>query len=407
MAPDDVLGQAQFAAERAHLVLEQLAQRLQQRHVHLFRQAAHIVVALDHARGAARGGHGLDHVGVQRALREKVEVAQLLGLRLEHVNEHRADGLALFLGVALAREGGKELILGVGINEVDVEVVAEHSLHQFGLALAQQPVVHEHAGEPVADGAVDERRGHARIDAAAQAAQHLLVLADLRADLVNGQIDKGAHVPVAGAAADGVHVVGEYLHALRRVHHLGVELHAVKAALRVGDDGVGRVLRAADGHEPLRQLLDPVAVAHPHLRARVHAVQKSRAVPVLQVGDAVFALVRAGNPPAEHVREQLHAVADAQNRHAQLKHPRVGVRRAGLVHAGRAAAEDDPHRVHRLQRRGGNAVRHNDAVHLRLAHPARNQLAVLGAEIEHHYRSADVLHVSLFLSDRNHKNRRH
>ena len=48
---------------------------------------------------------------------------------------------------------------------------------------AQQAVVDEHAGELVADGAVDQRRDHRRIDAARQAEDHLLaahLLADLR-----------------------------------------------------------------------------------------------------------------------------------------------------------------------------------------------------------------------------------
>ena len=41
------LGHAQLAAQRAHLVLEQLAQRLDQLHAHPLRQAADIVVRLD------------------------------------------------------------------------------------------------------------------------------------------------------------------------------------------------------------------------------------------------------------------------------------------------------------------------------------------------------------------------
>jgi hypothetical protein len=47
------LGQAELAAEHAHLVLEQLAQRLDQLHVHALGQAADIVVRLDRHRRAA------------------------------------------------------------------------------------------------------------------------------------------------------------------------------------------------------------------------------------------------------------------------------------------------------------------------------------------------------------------
>ena len=47
MAADERLRQAQLAAERAHLVLEQFAQRLDQLHLHALRQAADIVMRLD------------------------------------------------------------------------------------------------------------------------------------------------------------------------------------------------------------------------------------------------------------------------------------------------------------------------------------------------------------------------
>ena len=70
--PDYFLGQAQFLADAAHLVLEQHSQRFDQLERHILRQAAHIVVCLDRARvrGILIAGR-LDHVGVERALRQK------------------------------------------------------------------------------------------------------------------------------------------------------------------------------------------------------------------------------------------------------------------------------------------------------------------------------------------------
>ena len=49
--------------------------------------------------------------------------------------------------------------------QLDVEILAEHVLHAFRFAFAQQPVVDEYAGELVADGLVDERRRHTGIHA--------------------------------------------------------------------------------------------------------------------------------------------------------------------------------------------------------------------------------------------------
>ena len=96
-------GRPSSRPERAHLVLEQLAQRLDQLQVHALGQAADVVVRLDGHRRAAGEGHALDHVGIERALGQELGAAELLGLLVEHVDEQRADGLALGLGVGLAR----------------------------------------------------------------------------------------------------------------------------------------------------------------------------------------------------------------------------------------------------------------------------------------------------------------
>ena len=72
MAADEGFRQAELAAERAHLVLEQFAQRLDQLHVHALGQAADIVVRLDRDRRAAGERHALDHVRIERALRQEL-----------------------------------------------------------------------------------------------------------------------------------------------------------------------------------------------------------------------------------------------------------------------------------------------------------------------------------------------
>src|SRR5690606_18442152 len=71
MAPNEAIGNAEFAAERADFVLEQFTQWLDQLHVHAFRQTAHIVMRLDGDRRAAGERHGFDDVRVERALGEE------------------------------------------------------------------------------------------------------------------------------------------------------------------------------------------------------------------------------------------------------------------------------------------------------------------------------------------------
>ena len=86
LAPDDLLGQAERAADPAHLVLEELRQRLEQ--LELMRgQAADIVVALDQGRRVVADGDALDDVRIERALREVVGVADLAQRLLEDLDE--------------------------------------------------------------------------------------------------------------------------------------------------------------------------------------------------------------------------------------------------------------------------------------------------------------------------------
>ena len=131
----------------------------------------------------------------------------LLRLLVEDLDEEPADGLALRLRVAHAVERGEEAVARVDMDERDVVVAAEEVDDLLGLALAQQAVVDEDAGELVADRLVDQHRGDRRIDAAGEAADHP-ALADLRADALDRLVAEGGHRPVAGEAGDVVDEVG-------------------------------------------------------------------------------------------------------------------------------------------------------------------------------------------------------
>ena len=109
LAPHDRLGQPELEADAPHLVLEQRAQRLDERELEVVGQAADVVVALDV--GGAGAAAGLDDVGVEGALHEEVDGLavgaglgdDLAGGRLEHPDELAPDDLALLLRVGDAR----------------------------------------------------------------------------------------------------------------------------------------------------------------------------------------------------------------------------------------------------------------------------------------------------------------
>src|SRR6516164_6093937 len=98
MPMEQLVGQTELASKRAHLVLEKLAQRFHQLKLHYLGQAAYVVVALD---GGARAleGYGLDHVGIQRSLRQVSGILEFARRFLEDGDELSADDLPLLLRI--------------------------------------------------------------------------------------------------------------------------------------------------------------------------------------------------------------------------------------------------------------------------------------------------------------------
>ena len=120
LANDELFIQPELPADLADLVLEEFAQRFDELHPHAFRQAAHVVMALDEC-GLPNHGDRLNHIRVERPLREEVDLAQLVRFRLEHVDERGADDLALLLGIRDALQGPQELRRGVHPDHLQVE----------------------------------------------------------------------------------------------------------------------------------------------------------------------------------------------------------------------------------------------------------------------------------------------
>ena len=70
-------------------------------------------------------------------------------------------------------------------------------------------------------------------------------------------LPEGPHGPVAAAAGDVAHEVADQQRAVRRMHDLRVELHAVELPALVGDDREGRVRRDRERLEAVRAAWSP------------------------------------------------------------------------------------------------------------------------------------------------------
>ncbi len=214
--------------------------------------------------------------------------------------------------------------------------------------------------------------------------------ADLRADGGDRLVDVVGHVPVLRAAADVVREAREDRRALLRVRDLGMELHRVEAARRIGHRRDRARVAAPDHAESRRQRGDLVAVAHPDVEQPVAL----RVAAVLDAGEELRVSARAHlrvaelahaarlDRAAELRRHRLHAVADAEHRHALRPHGGRRARRVAVGHAVRAAREHDALRREAADEIVADVVRMDLAVDVRLAQAARDQLRVLRAEVE-------------------------
>ena len=125
------------------------------------------------------------------------------------------------------------------------------------------------------------------------------------------------------------------------MHHLRMELHAIKAPPVISNRRLRSVLRVGKPHKSLGQRLHRIAMAHPHRRA------------LLDIGEqvdwiihgvrclTVFGPAGCHHGPTELLHHQLHAVANAQHRNSQVPDGRVAHRRTLFVNRTGAATEDD------------------------------------------------------------------
>ena len=90
-----VVGHTKLTSNASHLILKQPLQGLAELQVHLFGQAADIVMALD---DLACDVEGFDAVGVDGALSQPARVCNFLCFGIEDFHEVATDNLALLLG---------------------------------------------------------------------------------------------------------------------------------------------------------------------------------------------------------------------------------------------------------------------------------------------------------------------
>ena len=262
-----------------------------------------------------------------------------------------------------------------------MKVLSKYPLNRLSLAPAEQAVIYKNTRELIADRVVKQRRRHAGIHAATETEKHM-IFANLRAHFGTGLLNERAHRPIHVAATDAIDEILQNLPAARGVRDLGMKLDAVELLFRLLDGREWRVVGVTDGTEATREFCQFVAMGIPDVHG-VAQFGKERAFPAdLELTATVFTLGGMFDFPAEVMGHELHAVADAENRNAQIENLRVWLRRALRINTGWAAAQDQPLRREGTQFRGRRIVREDLRVNLTLANPPRDDLGVLRPEIE-------------------------
>ena len=274
----------------------------------------------------------------------------------------------------------EEAVLGLDVDEVDVEVVAEGRLDLGALVVAHQAVVDEHAGELVADRPVHQRGRDRGVHPAGQPAEDGAV-PDLGADPLDQVLDDVERRPRRGDAGAVLEEAAQDLLAVGGVADLGVELHAEQAPVGVLDHRARGGVGGGRDRRPGPRGGDGVAVAHPHGLGLGGAGHHRGRVVHAQLGLAVLGDVGVGDLAAQRAGHQLLAVADAEDGDAELEDGRVHGRGALGVDRGRAAGEDDPGRLAGADLVGADGAGHDLAVDVGLADAAGDQLGVLRPEV--------------------------
>ncbi len=250
-------------------------------------------------------------------------------------------------------------------------------------------MVDEDARELIPDGPVHQCRRHRRVDPAGEPADHLAV-SDLSADGRDLFVNDAGRGPGRLDARDVAQEALEHALPVRCVHNLRVELHPGPAVGQILESRDRRPLAARRHAEAVRCDGHAVAVAHPDRLRHWQLGEQCARLDHGEVGRTELPLPGVRHFTAQRTGHRLEPVADAEHWHSGLEQRRVDLRRAGLVHARRATGEHDRGGVAGEHLRDRHRVRNDLGVDPRLTYPTRDELRVLGAEVDHEHRTRRV-----------------
>ena len=162
VATDKRLRDTEFTTDATHFIFEEEAEWFDKFEVHLFRETAYVVVALDDHTG---DGERLNHVWINCALSKPLNIFKFLSFLVEDVDEALTDDFTFLFRIGNACEFTIEVVFSVNADYVEAHV-AIVGKHCFKLFVTQETIVNEDTSEVATDSLVQEHSSHCRVNAA-------------------------------------------------------------------------------------------------------------------------------------------------------------------------------------------------------------------------------------------------
>ena len=288
------------------------------------------------------------------------------------------------LGVNNALEHRKEVVAAIYTDKIHIKEGSEGLLDKISLVLSHKTLIDKNAGELLADGTAEKCSGNGAVNAARKTENDFFV-ANFFTELFNGCINEAVHLPVTCAAANIENKVSEHLIAVLGMSNLGVELNSIDLSVNVLHCSAGAVVGFGYNLKALGRFGDIIRMAHPNNTLFGNVLPKKAVLAQLKLNLAVFGNRSGCNLAVAHPCDELTAVADAENRNADVKNIFCIMRRFHIKNRVRSAGEDDSLVAVCLDRLKVGGVGENLGVNIEITDSAGDELIVLSAEIEDKY----------------------
>ena len=259
----------------------------------------------------------------------------------------------------------------MNVNQRHVKLLAEDLLNHLWLALTEHAMVNKHAGQLIADSAVNKGCDNRRVNAAGKR-QNNAAIANLLTNLLYLLLNDVVHGPRLLKATDIEQEVRKHLGTALGVVDLWMELSGIQVLSSVFHScNRANIGRSGNG-KALWDLRHSVAVAHPNGLLLSGAVKNAALPCASQMSWAILALLGMSNGATKGNRHNLLSIAETKDRKTKLQNLWVNLWRIFSVNGSRTAGQNKRRWIELTKLICRNITRNNLGVDVKIAHATCN-----------------------------------